>query len=48
VQAVCYSLVKLGFYDIKTFECLSKNYENEQFYFNKVYGEAEEGEPEDK
>jgi len=39
VQAVANALVKLGFYDIRTFECLSKSYENEAFYSNRVYGD---------
>mmetsp|Transcript_12904 Transcript_12904/g.9344 ORF Transcript_12904/g.9344 Transcript_12904/m.9344 type:complete len:151 (-) Transcript_12904:31-483(-) len=36
VQKVCFQLAKQGFYDIKTFECLSREYQNKDYGFQSI------------
>lgn len=37
VQKASLEMAKLGFYDIRTFECLSRNIDTESFNYNSIY-----------
>ena len=42
VQKACLEMAKLGFYDIRTFECLSRNVDIDSFAYNSIYKDKEE------
>ena len=40
VQKVALEMANLGFYDIRTFECLSREIQTQKFYYNTIYENA--------
>lgn len=35
-------MAKLGFYDIRTFECLSRDFSNEYYTYKPLFGETDQ------
>ena len=38
-------MAKVGFYDIRTFECLAREVQNEKFYYDTIYKKSENEAP---
>ena len=41
-------MAKIGFYDIRTFECLSREVQNQTFYYNTIYQQNQEQDEEEE
>ena len=47
VQKASMEMAKLGFYDIRTFECLNKELETTSFQYNSIYDDQRGGKKEE-